>query len=351
MSMSIDRRRLLGGSAAVGLTGLLPQKLRAQTKKTKLRVGLVRLISSGPMFIAEARKYFDKVGLDVEFKYFADGALAMPALVAGELDITASTLNAGLFNAVAKGAPYKLFLDRGSEKPGSGSMTIVASNDMLKAGYTSVDKAKLLKGKTIAIQAPGSIDQFLFATSAKKAGLDPLHDLNWSSGVNYPDMIKFMGVGKADAANIPVPLAFLAEKNKVGKIIGAGSDIAPNAQLACWVVSSKFLAENKAAVTSFAMAHIYAGRLFNKAAADKDPAVIKIIAEVTKVPAPLIAKAAPRWTWFDEKGMPNVDSCMAQGALWNELKLVNAKVTKEQLFDLSPAVEAVAKLSKSNPFA
>ncbi len=351
MSISIDRRHLLGGSAAVGLAGLLPQKLCAQTKRTKLRIGLVRLISSGPMFIADARKYFDKVGLDVELKYFADGALAMPALVAGELDITASTLNAGLFNAVAKGAPYKLFLDRGSEKPGSGSMTIVASNDMVKAGYTSVEKGALLKGKTVTIQAPGSIDQFLFASVAKKAGLDPLHDLNWSSGVTYPDMIKFMGVGKSDVANIPVPLAFLAEKNKVGKIVGAGSDIAPNAQLACWVVSSKYLAANRAAVTNFAMAHIYAGRLFNKAAADKDPAVIKIVSDATKVPAFLIEKAAPRWTWFDEKGMPNVDSCMAQGALWNELKLVNAKVSKEQLFDLSPATEAVANLSKSNPFA
>ncbi len=350
MSMSIDRRRLLGGGAAVGFAGLLSQKLRAQGTKTKLRVGLVRLISSGPMFIADAHKFFEKVGLDVEFKYFADGALAMPALVAGELDITASTLNAGLFNAVAKGAPYKLFLDRGSEKPGSGSMTIVASNEMVKAGYTSVDKTKLLKGKTVTIQAPGSIDQFLFASAAKKAGLDPLHDFNWSSGIKYPDMIKFMGVGKSDVANIPVPLAFLAEKNKVGKIVGAGYDIVPNAQLACWVASSKYLAANKTAVTAFAMAHMYAGRLFNKAAADKDPEVIKIVAAATKVPAPLIAKAAPRWTWFDEKGMPNVDSCMAQGALWNEMKLVNANVTKEQLFDLSPAIEADANLSKSNPF-
>lgn len=351
MSTIVNRRHLLGGATAVGLSGILPRRVRAQGAKTKLRVGLVRLISSGPMFIAEARNYFDKVGLDVELKYFADGALAMPALVAGELDMTASTLNAGLFNAAAKGAPYKLFLDRGIEKPGSGSMTIVASNAMVDAGFTSVDKAELLKGKTIAIQAPGSVDQFLFATAAKKAGFDPRQGLNWSSGVNYPDMIKFMGVGKCDAANIPVPLAYLAEKNKVGKIVGAGSDIAPYAQLACWVVASKYLAENKAAVTKFAMAHMYAGRIFNKAAADKDPDTIKIISDATKVPAPLVEKAAPRWTWFDDKGMPNVESCMAQGELWNELKLVNAKVSKDQLFDLSPAIEANESLSKKNPFA
>ena len=69
---------------------------------------IVPLISSGPIFIAEARKFFEKVDLDAELKYFADGALAMPALVAGELDLTATTLNAGLFDTVSKGAPFKL---------------------------------------------------------------------------------------------------------------------------------------------------------------------------------------------------------------------------------------------------
>jgi NitT/TauT family transport system substrate-binding protein len=166
----------------------------------------------------------------------------------------------------------------------------------------------------------------------------------------YPDMIKLMGAGQADAANIPVPLAFLAERNNVGKIIGAGSDIEPNAQLACWVMSSKFLAENKSAAVRFAMVHTHAGRLFNKAAAAKDADVIKIVSDATKVPAPLIERAAPRWTWFDEKGMPNVESCVEQGKFWNKIKLVNAMVTKEQLFDLSPATEADARLSKSNPF-
>ena len=124
----------------------------------------------------------------------------MPALVAGELDLTASTLNAGLFNAVSKGAPYKLILDRGIEKPGSGSMTIVASNAMYDAGFTSVDKANLLKGKKISIQAPGSIDQYLFGRAAEKAGLDPTqrsrlvewdvlsrHDqARWASGRRTP---------------------------------------------------------------------------------------------------------------------------------------------------------------------
>src|SRR6476661_6099527 len=160
-------------SAAVTFVASAPAIVRAQEKPTKIRIGLVRLISSGPIFIAEARKFFEKVNLDAELTYFADGALAMPALVAGELDLTAKTLNAGLFHTVSKGAPFKLILDRGSEKPGHGSMTIVASNDMYEQGYRSAKDGAKLKGKTIAIQAPGSIDQYLLGRAAEKAGLNP----------------------------------------------------------------------------------------------------------------------------------------------------------------------------------
>jgi NitT/TauT family transport system substrate-binding protein len=349
--MNIDRRRLLAGTATVGFAAAAPFVLRAQEPRSKIRIGLVRLISSGPIFIAEARNFFDKVNLDAEFKYFADGALAMPALVAGELDLTASTLNAGVFNTVSKGAPFKLILDRGIEKPGGGSMTIVASNAMYESGYRTANDGAKLKGKKIAIQAPGSIDQYLLGRAAEKAGLDPRTDLNWSSGMAYPDMIKLMGAGQADAANIPVPLAFLAEKNNAGKIVGPGSDIEPNAQLACWVMASSFLSANRSAAVRFAMLHVHAARLFNKAAASKDPEVVKIISDATKVPAPLIEAAAPRWTWYDDDGMPNVDSCMAQFRFVSQsMKLVSGSVTPDMLFDLSPAKEAAARLKSANPF-
>lgn len=345
------RRKFLATTAAAGALAAFPAPFVHAQNKLKLRIGIVPLISSGPIFLAEARKYFDKVGLDVDVQYFKDGALAMPALVAGELDMTATTMNAGLFNTVGKGAPFKAFLDRGIEKPGSGSMTIAASNAMVEAGMTAPDKMALLKGKKIALQAPGSIDQYLFGRGIQRAGLDPRADVNWSAGLSYPDIVKAMGAGQADAANIPVPLGFLVEKNKFGKLVFSGWDVEPNCQLACWVVSTNYLSKNKEAAIRFAMTHIHAGREYNKAAAEKDAGVVKIISDATKVPAPLIVAAAPRWTWFADDGMPNVKSCMEQGKFWTDtLKLVKADVTEGQLFDLSMAKEATERLKSKNPF-
>ena len=348
---SPSRRKFLATTAAAGAAAAFPAPFVNAQAKLKLRIGIVPLISSGPIFLAEARKYFDKVGLDVDVQYFKDGALAMPALVAGELDMAATTLNAGLFNTVAKGAPFKAFLDRGVEKPGSGSMTIAASKAMVEAGMTAPNKMALLKGKKIAIQAPGSIDQYLFGKGIERAGLNPRTDVEWSAGLSYPDIVKAMGAGQADAANIPVPLGFLVEKNNFGKLVFSGWDIEPNCQLACWAVSTKYLEKNKEAAIRFAMTHIHAGREYNKAAAEKNADVVKIISDATKVPAPLIVAAAPRWTWFAEDGLPNVKSCMEQGKFWTDtLKIVTAKVSEDQLFDLTMAKEAAARLKSSNPF-
>jgi NitT/TauT family transport system substrate-binding protein len=352
-SHRFTRRVFLGGAAAVGMAAALPtvRGAFAQEPRARIRIGLVPLISSGPMFIAQAMGLFDKVNLDADFQFFADGALAMPALVAGELDLTASTLNAGVFNTVARGAPFKLILDRGMERPGYGSMTIVASNAMIEAGFDSVDKGELLDGRTVAIQAPGSIDQYLLGRAAQKGGLDPRTDVEWSTGMPYPDMVRLIGAGQADAANIPVPLAFLVERENFGKIIGEGAAIEPNAQLACWVMSTDFLEANRSAAVRFAMVHTHAARLFVQAAEAKDPEVINIISEATRVPGNLIEAAAPRWTWYDHDGMPNVESVMEQYRFMSEtMGLVSGEVTEQMLFDLSVAEEAAERLKTSNPF-
>jgi hypothetical protein len=116
-------------------------------------------------------------------------------------------------------------------------------------------------------------------------------------------------------------------------------------------MSTRFLSANKSAAVRFAMVHTHASRLFTKAAAAKDAEVIKIIADVTRVPAPLIERAAPRWTWYDNEGMPNVESVMAQYKFLSQsMRLVSGNVTQDMLFDLSPAKEAAERLKSANPF-
>jgi NitT/TauT family transport system substrate-binding protein len=348
----ISRRKALVGIAATGAASSFPAPfLSAQEPKAKIRLGVVPLISSGPIFLAQARGFFDRVNLELDVRTFADGALAIPALVAGELDATVSTANAGLFNTVARGAPFRLAFDRGVEKPGSGTMQLVVSNEMHKAGVTSIKEFAKLKGKRAILQAVGGVDHYLIGISLEKAGLNPLTDINYQPGLTYPDIVKAMGAGQCDVAQIPVPLGMIAERNNAGKMIEAGYDVDPNMQLAGWAMPVNFLKNNMSAAIRLAMVHTHAARLYNKAAAEKDPAVIKIIHDAIKVPEAIITMAAPRWTWFNEDGGIDTASVMKQGRFWQKMKLAPAGDFKEdQIFDLTPAREAAKRLEEKNPF-
>lgn len=348
----ISRRKAIAGMAATGAASAFPAPfLSAQEPKAKIRLGVVPLISSGPIFVAQARNFFDRVNLEVDVRIFADGALAIPALVAGELDATVSTANAGLFNTVARGAPFRLTFDRGVEKPGSGTMQLVVSNEMHKAGVTSIKEFAKLKGKKALLQAVGGVDQYLIGRALEKVGLDPISAINWQPGLAYPDIVKAMGAGQCDVAQIPVPLGMIAERNNAGKMIEAGYDVEPNMQLAGWAMPVTFLKSNMSAAIRFAMVHTHAARLYNKAAAAKDPDVIKIIHNAIKVPEPIIQLAAPRWTWFNEDASIDTASVINQGRFWQKMKLAPAGDLKpEQIFDLTPAREAAKRLAEKNPF-
>ena len=349
------RRTLIKGGLAAGvapaLAGAPFVNVLAQQPRAKIRIGVVPLISSGPLFIAQARNLWERVNIEAEYRYFTDGALAVPALVAGELDFTVATCNAGIFNTISRGAPFKMMLDRGSERPGSGSMTIVVSNKLHAAGLTTPDRMGMLKGQRLGLQAPGGIDQFLLGRGVQKAGLNPVSDVNWVTGLAYPDLVRALGAGQVDAANIPVPLAFLAEKNDTGRIVFPGSDIEPAAQLACFAAPSRLLGKDRSLAVRFAMVHLHAARIFNAAAQARDPEIVKIISSFTKVPEPLILQAAPRWTWFTDNGMPNIESAMFQASFWADtMKLFSGKVTREQVFELGAAQEAFTRLREKNPF-
>jgi NitT/TauT family transport system substrate-binding protein len=355
--MKISRRQLLK-STAVTAAIVMGHGRRAGAQSaanffepTPLRLGLVPLLSSGPIFIAQARGFFAKVGLQIDMHFFADSALAVPALIAGELDLCVCTSNAGVFNAMSRGASYKLFLDRGSEKPGSGSMHIVVSNAMYEAGLDAIEKMGMLSGKRVGIQAPGSIDQYLIGRGVQKAGLDPRTQLDWVQGLAYPDMIKAMGAGRLDAAQIPVPLALLAERNQAGRIIGPSWTIEPDAQLACFAINGDVLHGKYSAAVRYAMAHIHAARLFNEAAQSQDADIIRIVSDATKVPPDLIKQAAPRWTWFTEDGVPVVRSVLAQAKFWaTEFSLVPKPLDEATVFDLTAVKDAVDRLNRENPF-
>jgi len=312
-------------------------------------------ITGGAFYIARDKGYFKKLGLEIDTKQFADGALAVPSLVSGELDITFMTASASLFNSIAKGAPLVVILDRGNNRPGYAYTVLNVSQKLYDEGIRSLGDVAKLKGKRVGVNALGSINHFNAAQALIKAGLDPTKDVLWILNVPQPDMMKMLGQDQVDATDLAYQFGFFAQNNKWGPIIATGDKVAPNSEIATIAVRKDFLARNRDAVIRFAMAYLQAAKEFNAAAAapDKHPEIVDILAKNTALNKPELVKAiAPNWGYIAEDGLPLVDSIMEMQDFWSgkHYQLVEKKVSREQLFDLSIAKEAKARLDQEKPF-
>lgn len=326
----------------------------AEAATYTVRLGDAPFITGGGMWVALERGYFEKVGVKVDLKKFNDGAFIVAPLLAGELDMGSMTPNAGYFNSIARGAQLLIILDRGRERPGRAYVPTVVSKELADKGLKSLADMQVLKGKKVGVGASGSINQYLLAKALQKAGLNPQRDVEWIVGVPQPDLVKMLCQKQIDAANIAFNLAALVVKNGCGIMVPAFETVDPDAQIVTYAVRKDFLQNNREAVVRWAMAYLQAVKDFNEAATapEKYPDIVNALAKHTFTNTPEIVKGiAPHWSWVAEDGMPNVENIMAQQDYWADpFKLVEKKVSREQLFDLSVAKEAKDRLDREKPF-
>jgi NitT/TauT family transport system substrate-binding protein len=319
-----------------------------------IHVGEGPFISGGPYFIARDKGYFAKLGLDVDTRIFMDGALAVPAMVSGELDITLVTMSAGLFNSIAKGAPMVIFLDRGNNRTGRGGSAINVSNEMYAAGVTGPADLAKLKGKRFGITALGSINQYEAALALQKAGLDPRTDVQWISGVSQPDLVKMLGRNLVDAADLAWQFGSMADAQKLAPLVVDGGSVNKDGQVAAYAVRKDFVAANRDAAVRFAMAIMYAAREFNAAAGEPadHPDIVALLAKATtQGKVDMLTSFAPHWTATSEDGMPSTDAILRMQDYWVDyFHLATEKLSTSQLFDLSIAKEAKERLDRDHPF-
>ena len=80
-----------------------PRRAAGDGELTSLTIGYSAWPGWFPLAVADKEGIFTEAGLKVDLKYFADYTASLDALVAGQLDVNAQTLNDTIF-AVASGA-------------------------------------------------------------------------------------------------------------------------------------------------------------------------------------------------------------------------------------------------------
>ena len=215
--MTVFARLIFAGLVALATTGLAPAG-----ELLKAKVGVLRLSSSAPVFIAQDKGYFRDAGLDVELKFFDAAQPIAVATTSGDVDFGVTAFTAGLYNLAGKGT-LKVIGGMSREKAGYPLIGYFASNNAYAAGLKT---PKDLAGKRIAVTQVGSSFHYSLGLLADKYGfkLSEVKVLPLQSLSNAAAALKGETV---DAALLPVSTARKLMDDGGARLLGWVGDETP----------------------------------------------------------------------------------------------------------------------------
>jgi NitT/TauT family transport system substrate-binding protein len=311
----------------LALLVLLPSLARAQSETVKL--GDLAAISNAAIYIAIEKGFFKEQGVNTEITNFDSAAKMVPAMVAGELEVSVGSASAGLFNAVAQQAPFRIVADKGQTREGYGFSLLAVRKDLVDSGQ--IKTFKDLKGKKIAILAKGNIQHYLVGKMAEEVGLT-VNDVELSF-LGAPNQVTAFETKAIDAAYAVEPwVARFTERGVAvrfrtpDQVKGLGP-----VQVGVIIYSGKFISERRPVAQRWMNAYIKAAELFHNRGT-KDPEIAAILEKYTKVPAKVIRAAIPPYQ--DPSGRPLREN-LADQAQWFAVNGMQQKVSIDNALDLS----------------
>ncbi|WP_315773208.1 MULTISPECIES: ABC transporter substrate-binding protein [unclassified Bradyrhizobium] len=213
----------------LGLLWSLVSISTALADDTKLRIGVLRLSSSAPVFIALDKGYFREAGLDVELKFFDAAQPIAVATATGDVDVGVTAFTAGLYNLAGKGA-LKIIAGMSRDRPGFPLIGYFASNKAYEAGLKA---PKDIAGKRVAMTQVGSSFHYSVGLLADKYGFK-LADVKIVPLQSMSNMSAAIKGETVDAALMPVSVARKLMEEGAVKHLGWVGDETP------WQVSGVF---------------------------------------------------------------------------------------------------------------
>jgi NitT/TauT family transport system substrate-binding protein len=228
--MKFTRRRF-GLSAGAALAGLMHATAFAQDRP-KLRLGVLRLASSGNVFIAADRGYFRDAGLDVELKFFDAAQPIAVATASGDVDIGVTAFTGGLFNLAGKGA-VSIIAGQSRDVPGFPLMAYLATAQPSGASLKSL---RDIEGKSVGITQIGSSFHYSAGLIAEKYKF-PLSDVKFVPLQSMSNVASALKGGRVEAAILPATAAQPLIDAGDARLLGWGGDEAP------WQLGAVFISQ------------------------------------------------------------------------------------------------------------
>lgn len=267
----------------------------APAENVTVRVAVIPVIDTLPMFVAEAEGLYARHGVNVELVPVASAPERDQLLQAGQADGTLNELlSVMLFNREKVQLQAVRYGHMAS--PGAGHFFLLASG---KSGITDVEQ---LKGVEIGISR-GTIIEYLTDRLLEAEGFTP-EDIRYVAVPKIPDRMALLASGELQAAVMPDPLGGLAVQQ--GAVILLDDSSYPLLGASVISFRKEFINQHPQAVKAFLAAIEDAVTLINA-----EPGRFStLLAEKKIVPQPLVGTyAVPQ---FPLKGVSSEDE-------WNDV--------------------------------
>ncbi len=222
----------------------------------KVKLGVLKLTSSAPIFIGVDKGFFREFGIEPELVYFQAAAPIVTALAARQIEVGATGLTAAFYNAVLGGEQMWIVADKGREWPGYPLTGIVVQKELYDGGLRAIAD---LKGRRIGITTLGSTFHYSLGNILEKAGLR-LGDVRVVPLQTMPAAIESLRGKQVDGIMLPQPFPGTAEAQGFGKILFWTGDLHPWQTVAVFY-STAFAADRKRAV-AFMKGYVKSARYY-----------------------------------------------------------------------------------------
>jgi NitT/TauT family transport system substrate-binding protein len=302
----------------------------ARAQEEVVRLGDLLALGNVGVYVAIEKGYFKNLGIRNEISTFPSAAKAMPALGTGELEVSVGAATAGLFNAIAQGATFRIVADKGQTGPGKGYVYLTVRKDLVDSGQ--VKTVRDLKGRKIAAFAKGAVQDYLMGKMAEEVGLT-IRDLDLTY-MGAPNQLAAYKAKAIDAAQVNEPWGANFEAEKVAvrfrtpdQVKGLG-----NVQIGVIMYAGKFIRDRRPVAQRWMDAYIKGCRFYLEKGIH-DAEILAILEKYTKVPARTIEAAIPQFQ--DPDGRPNLKSLADQIQWFAANGYLPKAIEVEQAVDLS----------------
>jgi NitT/TauT family transport system substrate-binding protein len=238
---------------------LLPSAADAQKREpAKIRMGGVPVGDTMPVQVGISQGFFKEEGIEMEFVPNSGGAVGIPALEGGSLELQYADV-VSVMRAIDRGLKLKLLAAGGTYgiEPNRDAAHVLVLTD------SGIDKPAALKGKRVAVNLFGNIQHLYMVAFLDQAGLKPA-DYTITE-LPFPQMMNAVLNKQVDAAGVTDP--FRSITMNTGKVREIGSHISQshrNVRTAGYVAVERWVNANPDLARAFQRAYAKSVDFVNK---------------------------------------------------------------------------------------